>query len=150
MPLTPRSLHPGSLVISYSRVAALVSGYSAPLRVLETLAPAPPGTATRVFCIGREWYRFPSSFFLPSPSDELRFVDSGDFKGASFLAVPARLCDFHAEGKPVARHAADALPAGEGRCGVHAAGTELTQPGCGRTVDTVNSPAHGCGGAALG
>ena len=31
-------------------------------------------------CVGNEWYRYPSSFFLPSPSYRLRFIKS-DFHG---------------------------------------------------------------------
>jgi alpha-1,2-mannosyltransferase len=36
-------------------------------------------------CVGGEWYRFPSSFHLPSPAYRLHFVDSS-FDGA--LPVP--------------------------------------------------------------
>ena len=28
-------------------------------------------------CVGAEWHRFPSSFFLPSPHYRLAFVESG-------------------------------------------------------------------------
>lgn len=31
-------------------------------------------------CVGSEWYRYPSAFFLPSDSYRLAFVDFG-FKG---------------------------------------------------------------------
>ncbi len=31
-------------------------------------------------CVGKEWYRFPSSFFLPTPKWKLRFIRS-EFKG---------------------------------------------------------------------
>ena len=31
-------------------------------------------------CVGKEWYRFPSSFYLPSPKWHLRFVRS-EFRG---------------------------------------------------------------------
>ena len=35
--------------------------------------PAAPVTV----CVGTEWHRFPSSFFLPSPNHRLGFVDEG-------------------------------------------------------------------------
>ena len=35
-----------------------------------------PPDATRV-CVGKEWYRFPSSFFLPPSAPPLLFVKSG-------------------------------------------------------------------------
>jgi alpha-1,2-mannosyltransferase len=39
--------------------------------------PAPlEGNVSHV-CVGDEWHRFPSSFFLPSPSYRLAFVKSG-------------------------------------------------------------------------
>jgi alpha-1,2-mannosyltransferase len=28
-------------------------------------------------CVGKEWYRFPSNFFLPSSQYKLQFVESG-------------------------------------------------------------------------
>ena len=28
-------------------------------------------------CVGNEWHRFPSAFFLPSPRYRLAFVESG-------------------------------------------------------------------------
>jgi alpha-1,2-mannosyltransferase len=31
-------------------------------------------------CVGKEWHRFPSSFYLPSPKWKLRFIRS-EFKG---------------------------------------------------------------------
>ena len=73
-------------LLSAARVAALVVYYGAPLEVfaelnrrVEGVAGNPFGAesstaatsnpfADRAVCMGKEWYRFPSHFFLPSPS----------------------------------------------------------------------------------
>lgn len=88
------------LALSVSRCAALVVNYRAPLPVWLAVArsqteatayqlardptpipgdtaPLPELKATRV-CVGKEWYRFPSSFFLPH--SHLLFLRSG-FRG---------------------------------------------------------------------
>lgn len=49
-------------LLSLSRVLAVVSAYSAPLDIYEGL----PANATGNLCIAKEWYRFPSSYFLPN------------------------------------------------------------------------------------
>ncbi|KAJ4456550.1 hypothetical protein; 2-mannosyltransferase ALG9 [Paratrimastix pyriformis] len=84
-------------IVSASRALALYRGYHAPLQVwaeladhvlvpfrahLQQAAPAAAAAAATAapevrVCVGKEWYRFPSSFFLPSPSDRLVFVRSG-------------------------------------------------------------------------
>lgn len=72
------------LVISYSRTSSLLNGYSAPLKILSYLPSTPyvSGAAQKdvTVCIGSEWHRFPSSFFLPSPAYEVQWLDDG-FKG---------------------------------------------------------------------
>lgn len=35
---------------------------------------------TNIVCVGSEWHRFPSSFFLPSPMYEVKWLDDG-FRG---------------------------------------------------------------------
>ncbi|KAF2670958.1 mannosyl transferase [Microthyrium microscopicum] len=53
----------GLIFISTLRTAGMVSGYSAPLKVYSPLEQiAQPGDTV---CLGKEWYRFPSSYFLP-------------------------------------------------------------------------------------
>lgn len=37
----------------------------------------PIGAPLQHVCVGAEWHRFPSSFFLPGPSYRLQFVKSG-------------------------------------------------------------------------
>jgi len=63
--------------LSLSRSAALLVGYGAPMQLYKALPPAPPGQAEVNVCVGAEWHRFPSSFFLPGPQYHLRFIKSG-------------------------------------------------------------------------
>lgn len=48
---------------SFLRTASLATGYTAPLHVYAPLAQLAQSGDT--VCIGKEWYRFPSSYFLP-------------------------------------------------------------------------------------
>lgn len=57
--------------LSLSRALAVVTAYSAPLHVYAAL----PATATGNLCLAKEWYRFPSSFFLPAEV-RAKFVQS--------------------------------------------------------------------------
>jgi len=73
-----------AVALGLSRSAALCVYYGAPAHVYTRLSRelsrdgfASPGATPINLCVGREWYRFPSSFFLPSPSISLRFVRSG-------------------------------------------------------------------------
>ncbi|KAI9095966.1 putative alpha-1,2-mannosyltransferase [Phlyctochytrium arcticum] len=68
-------------LLSISRTLALYTQYHAPLSVMahaRTL-PAPDsnsrGWQESTLCIGKEWYRFPSHYFLPQDT-RLRFVKS--------------------------------------------------------------------------
>ncbi|KAL3158672.1 hypothetical protein ABBQ32_011414 [Trebouxia sp. C0010 RCD-2024] len=70
------------VALSLSRSAALVINYGAPMRLYKHLPQIPEYTnATRCnivsVCVGDEWYRYPSSFFLPGPAYRLQFVKSG-------------------------------------------------------------------------
>lgn len=70
------------------RTAGSVSAYGAPMRVYAALADHAGDNLTTV-CVGKEWYRFPSSFFLP-PHMRLQFVKS-EFRGllpGQFLERP--------------------------------------------------------------
>ncbi|XP_033124840.1 alpha-1,2-mannosyltransferase ALG9-like [Anneissia japonica] len=74
-------------VLSLSRSAALFYGYHAPLDVYPTLHKTADNPKVHTLhanrqvnvCIGKEWYRFPSNFFMPE-NWELQFIQS-DFKG---------------------------------------------------------------------
>ncbi|CAL1289019.1 unnamed protein product [Larinioides sclopetarius] len=74
-------------IISLSRTVILYKGYHAPIETFmelgkysldENLHPLPPEYPVNV-CMGKEWYRFPSSFFLPD-NWNLKFLKS-EFKG---------------------------------------------------------------------
>ena len=60
-----------TVMISLSRTAALARYYAAPLQVYATLAIQADASSTRadrqplLVCTCGEWYRFPSTFFLP-------------------------------------------------------------------------------------
>ena len=64
----------------------LVAGYHAPLDIYNSLhlsdvqSIAQPVSRKVNVCVGKEWYRFPNSFYLPSPRWKLRFIRS-QFKG---------------------------------------------------------------------
>lgn len=63
------------------RSILLATAYRAPLSIYEPLARPGgiiPGHVNNV-CIGKEWYRFPSSYHLPAPA-RLRFLPS-EFRG---------------------------------------------------------------------
>lgn len=76
-------------LLSASRVASNVLNYSAPLRVYQHLHAHVLPTAARSalhshthleprvnLCVGKEWYRFPSSFFVPTNATRVQFVKS--------------------------------------------------------------------------
>ncbi|EGD82573.1 hypothetical protein PTSG_03225 [Salpingoeca rosetta] len=64
-----------------SRVASLYKNYHAPLDVYARLPDVVDTSAASTrLCVGKEWYRFPSSFFLPSHTVEVEFIRS-EFKG---------------------------------------------------------------------
>ncbi|KAI9144181.1 Alg9-like mannosyltransferase family-domain-containing protein [Paraphysoderma sedebokerense] len=71
--------------LSVSRIVAVTSSYSAPFGVYSKLHQdiirSNHSLSQVNVCVGKEWYRFPSSFFLPDkPDTRLKFVRSG-FRG---------------------------------------------------------------------
>lgn len=68
-----------ALNLGLLRVVGVTTAYNAPLKVFNDLEKANMTNPGDFVCIGKEWYRFPSSFFLP---DGLRakFVKS-EFDG---------------------------------------------------------------------
>ncbi|OGM48531.1 hypothetical protein ABOM_002478 [Aspergillus bombycis] len=61
------------------RTVGMITGYNAPLKVFEPLQRLGiPQTGDSV-CFGKEWYRFPSSFFLPDGM-RAKFIRS-EFRG---------------------------------------------------------------------
>eukprot|EP00003_Mantamonas_plastica_P014416 TRINITY_DN2504_c2_g2_i2.p1 TRINITY_DN2504_c2_g2~~TRINITY_DN2504_c2_g2_i2.p1 ORF type:complete len:391 (+),score=117.40 TRINITY_DN2504_c2_g2_i2:154-1173(+) len=74
------------LALSVSRTVAIYINYSAPMDSYYKLSvdilqndkyPAYPVPGDINVCVGKEWYRFPSSFHLPSKRIHLRFLKSG-------------------------------------------------------------------------
>lgn len=73
-----------ALDVSLLRIYGIYSAYSAPLKVYSRLwgsnhGQPRLGSEADLVCFGKEWYRFPSSFFLPKDM-HAKFVRS-EFKG---------------------------------------------------------------------
>lgn len=75
----PMILWTPAVLISLSRTVALSRYYTAPLQVYSQFLHQ-PDVADAVVCTCGEWYRFPSSFYLPSMIRKLGFVESS-FQG---------------------------------------------------------------------
>lgn len=72
-------------ILSMSRITALYYNYHAPIDVMIDLNTfhmehTPSPNIQYNVCVGKDWYRFPSSFFLPSSNYRLRFLKS-EFDG---------------------------------------------------------------------
>jgi alpha-1,2-mannosyltransferase len=61
------------------RTVGMATAYNAPLLTLESLENPDIGNPGDYVCFGKEWYRFPSSFFLPNGM-RAKFVRS-EFRG---------------------------------------------------------------------
>jgi len=68
-----------TLDLAFLRTYGIVSGYSAPLQIYSPLME--PGVARPGdnVCLGKEWYRFPSSYHLGNGT-KAKFIQS-EFKG---------------------------------------------------------------------
>lgn len=92
-PLAATALLAASAAFGLLRGAALVESYSAPLAILpHAQLDALEVQANATLCYGKEWYRFPASFFLPESEawDDVRWVKS-EFDGMlpkPFVRVP--------------------------------------------------------------
>nr|CAD7442255.1 unnamed protein product [Timema bartmani] len=72
-------------LLGVSRISALYNGYHAPLDLFMELSNVTgdnklPADQNINICVGKEWYRFPTSFFLPDNRWQLQFVKS-EFHG---------------------------------------------------------------------
>ncbi|KAI8552457.1 hypothetical protein RHMOL_Rhmol06G0268100 [Rhododendron molle] len=65
------------LCISHARTFSLIHGYSAPLEIYKHLDYHDHLETGSVVCVGSEWHRFPSSFFIPGHVDQVRWIDDG-------------------------------------------------------------------------
>ncbi|KAL2042432.1 hypothetical protein N7G274_004924 [Stereocaulon virgatum] len=54
-----------AVMASLSRTMATVSAYGAPLEIYKPLQSLESSDTEGTVCLGKEWYRFPSSYFLP-------------------------------------------------------------------------------------
>lgn len=68
------------LCASHARTFSLIHGYSAPLEIYKILDHYEDAGQGSVLCVGSEWHRFPSSFFVPDYVSEVRWIDDG-FRG---------------------------------------------------------------------
>ncbi|WOK97181.1 dol-P-Man:Man(6)GlcNAc(2)-PP-Dol alpha-1,2-mannosyltransferase [Canna indica] len=68
------------LCASHSRTFSILNGYSSPLEIYKHLEHHDDAGTGTVLCVGSEWHRFPSSFFIPPYISEVRWIDDG-FRG---------------------------------------------------------------------
>jgi alpha-1,2-mannosyltransferase len=74
-----------SVLLNVSRILALYRNYHAPMDVFMELSTSrdliEDAQMNKIdVCIGKDWYRYPSSFFLPSTKYSIRFLKS-EFRG---------------------------------------------------------------------
>lgn len=62
--------------ISILRTAGVVTAYRAPMQVFKPLQEPDIAQAGDFVCTGKDWFRYPSSFFLPNNSLRLKFIKS--------------------------------------------------------------------------
>jgi len=67
-------------LLSLLRITALYQHYHGSTDVWMRVNELEGGPRTTIVCVGKEWYRFPSSFFLPDTSFKIGFLQS-EFKG---------------------------------------------------------------------
>ncbi|RMJ24486.1 Alpha-1,2-mannosyltransferase [Aspergillus sp. HF37] len=71
------------------RVVSMITAYNAPLKIFAPLEEPSVAQAGESVCFGKEWYRFPSSFFLPNDMrakflrSEFRGILPGEFLDAA-------------------------------------------------------------------
>lgn len=79
-------------IVGILRTVGTVSAYSAPLEIYKPLQSSEYADMQGNVCLGKEWYRFPSSYFLPK-NIRLKFVKSafhgllpGEFSEAGIVS----------------------------------------------------------------
>ncbi|KAL2483523.1 Dol-P-Man:Man(6)GlcNAc(2)-PP-Dol alpha-1 [Forsythia ovata] len=65
------------LCASHARTFSLINGYSAPLEIYKHLEHHDDAGTGSTLCVGSEWHRFPSSFFVPDYVREVQWIDDG-------------------------------------------------------------------------
>eukprot|EP00041_Stephanoeca_diplocostata_P022018 m.521822 g.521822 ORF g.521822 m.521822 type:complete len:558 (-) comp21964_c0_seq5:127-1800(-) len=85
-------------VLSASRTIAVYKAYHAPMDVYRHVHAITPTREGIRICVGKEWYRFPSSFFLPPPLASSHGAVSFDFIKSEFSGLlPGKFAE-HASG----------------------------------------------------
>ncbi|TID22070.1 glycosyltransferase family 22 protein [Venturia nashicola] len=69
----------GAIDLGLLRIVGMITAYSAPLKVYAPLQETGVSRFGDNLCLGKEWYRFPSSFFLPDGM-HAKFIKS-EFSG---------------------------------------------------------------------
>ena len=67
-------------IVSIARVGSSIHNYNAPLKLYNHLYKNEIGKNSKQemnICLGKEWYRYGSSFFIPSSHQHIRFIKSG-------------------------------------------------------------------------
>ena len=67
-------------IVSIARVGSSIHNYNAPLNLYNHLYKNEIGRNSKQemnICLGKEWYRYGSSFFIPSSHQQIRFIKSG-------------------------------------------------------------------------
>ncbi|KAI2016439.1 mannosyltransferase [Ophidiomyces ophidiicola] len=78
-----------ALNVGILRIAGTFTAYSAPLKVFNELEQVNITAPEASVCVGKEWYRFPSSFFLPQNlhakfiRNEFKGLLPGEFAGSA-------------------------------------------------------------------
>ena len=69
-------------LLSFSRTTILITGYRAPIILYSQIhySFVNLSVSNKVLCVGKEWYRFPSNFFLPTDRIKLGLIKS-EFRG---------------------------------------------------------------------
>lgn len=65
------------LCVSHSRTFSIINGYAAPLEIYKHFQHHDDAGTGAIVCVGSEWHRFPSSFFIPDYVGEVRWIDDG-------------------------------------------------------------------------
>ncbi|KAJ6830032.1 dol-P-Man:Man(6)GlcNAc(2)-PP-Dol alpha-1,2-mannosyltransferase [Iris pallida] len=68
------------LCVSHCRTFSMLNGYSAPLEIYKHFEHHEDVGDGSTLCVGSEWHRYPSSFFIPSYISEVKWIDDG-FRG---------------------------------------------------------------------
>jgi alpha-1,2-mannosyltransferase len=69
----------GAIDVGILRSLGMATAYSAPLKIYQPLQNSTISSTGDILCLGKEWYRFPSSYFLPDHM-RARFIKS-EFDG---------------------------------------------------------------------